>query len=97
MQGTQGKKWYEDESFWKTFAPKLFSEKILDAATEEIDHIVKLLDIENSGCTDLRPYLVGCLQAVPPGGVGMYLVLCYLLWRHRVLELVLAATGATLA
>jgi cyclopropane fatty-acyl-phospholipid synthase-like methyltransferase len=47
MQKTQGKKWYEDESFWKTFAPKLFSEKILDAATEEINHVVKLLDIEN--------------------------------------------------
>ncbi len=48
MQETQEKKWYEDESFWKTFAPTMFNQERLDVTAEEIDQIIKLLDIEKS-------------------------------------------------
>jgi SAM-dependent methyltransferase len=46
MQETQKKTWYEDESFWKTFAPTMFNQERLDVTAEEIDHIVKLLALE---------------------------------------------------
>ncbi len=46
MQKTQKKTWYQDESFWKTFAPTMFNQERLDAAAEEVDHIVKLLALE---------------------------------------------------
>jgi len=46
MQETQTKRWYEDESFWKTFAPTMFNQERLDVTAEEIDQIIELLDIE---------------------------------------------------
>jgi cyclopropane fatty-acyl-phospholipid synthase-like methyltransferase len=46
MQEVQTKTWYEDESFWKTFAPTMFNQERLDVTTEEIDHIIKLLNVE---------------------------------------------------
>jgi SAM-dependent methyltransferase len=46
MQETKTKTWYEDESFWKTFAPTMFNRERLDATAEEIGQIVKLLDIK---------------------------------------------------
>ena len=46
MQETQAKTWYEDEIFWRTFAPTLFDQERLDAAVEEIDGVIELLDIE---------------------------------------------------
>ena len=46
MQKTQEKAWYEDESFWKTFAPTMFNQERLDVTAEEIDQIIELLDIE---------------------------------------------------
>jgi len=46
MQETQKKTWYEDESFWKTFAPTMFNQERLDVTAEEINHIVKLLALE---------------------------------------------------
>ncbi len=46
MQQTQKKAWYEDESFWKTFAPTLFNQERLDVTAEEIDQVIKLLGLE---------------------------------------------------
>lgn len=46
MQEAQRKTWYEDESFWKTFAPAMFNQERLDVTAEEIDQIIKLLDVE---------------------------------------------------
>ncbi|MHC4124097.1 MAG: class I SAM-dependent methyltransferase [Planctomycetota bacterium] len=46
MQKAQTKKWYEDESFWETFAPAMFNQQRLDIAAEEIDRLIKLLDLE---------------------------------------------------
>ncbi len=46
MNKTQKKVWYEDESFWKTFAPILFHQERLDVTAEEIDQIIELLDIQ---------------------------------------------------
>ena len=43
MQKEKEKTWFEDESFWKTFAPAIFYQERLDAAPEEVDQIVKLL------------------------------------------------------
>jgi SAM-dependent methyltransferase len=48
MQEMQKKTWYEDETFWKTFAPAMFNKERLDVTAEEIDHIVKLLALEKS-------------------------------------------------
>ena len=46
MQEAQTKTWYEDESFWKTFAPEMFNQERLDVTVEEIDQIIKILDIK---------------------------------------------------
>lgn len=45
MQKTN-KTWYQDESFWKTFAPTMFNQERLEAAAGEVDNIVKLLALE---------------------------------------------------
>ncbi|MHC4070301.1 MAG: class I SAM-dependent methyltransferase [Planctomycetota bacterium] len=46
MKETQEKAWYEEESFWKSFAPAMFNQERLDVATEEIDQVIELLGIE---------------------------------------------------
>jgi len=46
MKEAQTKRWYEDESFWKAFAPALFSQERLDVSTEEIEKVIELLGIE---------------------------------------------------
>ena len=46
MQEEQAKIWYEDESFWKIFAPTMFNQERLDVTAEEIDKVIKLLGIE---------------------------------------------------
>ena len=46
MEEVQTKRWYEDESFWKTFAPTMFDQERLDVTAEEIDQVIELLDIE---------------------------------------------------
>jgi len=43
MQKTQKKMWYQDENFWKTFAPAMFNQERLEAAEGDVDNIVKLL------------------------------------------------------
>ena len=39
------KAWYEDDRFWQTFGPKLFSQQRWDAAPGEIEQVVTLLGI----------------------------------------------------
>ncbi len=46
MKKEQAKAWYEDESFWETFAPTMFTQEKLNDTAEEIDKVIKLLDIE---------------------------------------------------
>jgi SAM-dependent methyltransferase len=38
--------WFQDEEYWEAIAPVLYSEQEEAASTEEIDDIVRLLDIE---------------------------------------------------
>ena len=54
MQLKQAKIWYEDESFWQTFAPTMFNQDRLDGACKEIDQIIELADIaEDAKILDL--------------------------------------------
>lgn len=46
MQNAQTKIWYEDESFWKTFGPVMFTTERIEGASEEIDKIIELVGIE---------------------------------------------------
>ena len=48
MQSTQKEIWYEDENFWKTFAPAMFHKERLDSTAEEIGQIIELLGIEEN-------------------------------------------------
>lgn len=48
MQKVQTKTWYEDESFWKTFAPIMFHQERLGETAEEIDQIIELADLEKN-------------------------------------------------
>ena len=38
--------WYDQDDFWETFRPTLFSEQRWDAAPTEVDHLLTLLDLE---------------------------------------------------
>ena len=40
------KHWFDDDDFWETMAPRLFSSSIKELATEQIDDLEKLLGIE---------------------------------------------------
>jgi SAM-dependent methyltransferase len=46
MQKTQPKTWYEDSSFWNTFAPVMFTKEKLEGTTGEIDRLITLMDIK---------------------------------------------------
>ncbi|MHC4792091.1 MAG: class I SAM-dependent methyltransferase, partial [Planctomycetota bacterium] len=46
MKKTQEKAWYENEGLWKAFGPAIFNQERLEAATEEIDEVIELLQIE---------------------------------------------------
>ncbi|AQT67993.1 Glycine/sarcosine N-methyltransferase [Anaerohalosphaera lusitana] len=43
------KEWHEDDSFWETFQPVLFGEKVMSRSASEIDKITSLLDLNGSG------------------------------------------------
>ena len=47
MQKTKTKTWYEDESFWRTFAPTMFNQERLDATAAEIDQIIQFANLES--------------------------------------------------
>ena len=38
--------WYEQDSFWEAFSPHLFNQTRLDATQEEVDHLIKLAEIQ---------------------------------------------------
>ena len=42
----ESKPWHEQDEFWDTFAPTLFTADHWTRAPEEVDHIVSLLGIE---------------------------------------------------
>jgi SAM-dependent methyltransferase len=42
----KSKPWYEDDSFWETWSPVIFSEQHLARAREEIDGVISLLGIK---------------------------------------------------
>lgn len=41
------KKWHDDDSFWETFEPTLFGQKLMAGTSDEVDNIIKLLDMRN--------------------------------------------------
>lgn len=50
---TEGQtKWHDDDSFWQTFGPEMFTAERLEAALEEAEQIMKLLKLR-SGATIL--------------------------------------------
>ena len=40
------KKWHEDDSFWETFEPTLFGEKLIAQTPDEVEKIIKLVKLE---------------------------------------------------
>jgi SAM-dependent methyltransferase len=38
--------WYEQDSFWETFSPLLFSQTRLNATQEEVDHLIELAELQ---------------------------------------------------
>ncbi len=48
--------WHDDNAFWEAFAPFMFTEQKIAATPIEVDHIIKLLDL-NPGATILD---MGC-------------------------------------
>jgi SAM-dependent methyltransferase len=50
------KPWHEDDSFWQTWGPYMFTEKRVADATEEVVKIIKLLNLQ-PGASDLD---LGC-------------------------------------
>lgn len=48
MKTTNNKLWHENDAFWQTFGPVMFTEDKLEATSAEIDGIVQLLGVEPS-------------------------------------------------
>lgn len=46
MQETAEKSWHEQDDFWETFAPVIFNEKVMSAAPQEVEQLVRLLDLQ---------------------------------------------------
>lgn len=47
-------KWYDDDAFWDTWGPIMFSKERWEGAPEEVDNLINLLDIEpNAKVLDL--------------------------------------------
>jgi SAM-dependent methyltransferase len=44
------KPWHEDDSFWETWGPQMFTPKRIADAVEEIDKVIKLLAIKQGDC-----------------------------------------------
>ncbi len=45
MQATAEKSWHEQDAFWETFAPVIFNSKVMSAAPQEVEQLVRLLDL----------------------------------------------------
>ena len=46
MRNTKEKPWYEQDDFWATFEPALFTQKRISEAGEEIEQLVTLLNLQ---------------------------------------------------
>jgi SAM-dependent methyltransferase len=51
--------WHEQDEFWRTFAPQMFSEERWEATPEQVDRLVALADLE--------PGMIVCDLACGPG------------------------------
>ena len=45
MLKAKEKTWYEDDMFWETFGPELFTEEKIEAARQEVDEVAALLGL----------------------------------------------------
>jgi len=46
MRNTKEKPWYEQDDFWATFEPVLFTQKRITAAGEEVEQVLTLLELQ---------------------------------------------------
>jgi len=46
MQETAEKSWHEQDDFWETFAPVIFNSKVMSAAPQEVEQVVRLLNLQ---------------------------------------------------
>jgi len=46
MKKTKEKPWHEQDAFWQTFAPVIFTNKRMSAASEEVEQLISLLDLQ---------------------------------------------------
>ena len=44
------KRWHEDDSFWETWGPQMFTPQKIADAVKEIDQVIKLLAIKQGDC-----------------------------------------------
>ena len=46
MRSTKEKPWYEQDDFWETFGPMMFTEQRITGAAEEVEQVLTLLDLQ---------------------------------------------------
>ena len=46
MHKTKEKPWHEQDSFWETFAPVIFSKKVILAASQDVEQLMNLLNLQ---------------------------------------------------
>lgn len=46
MEKTKEKPWHEQDSFWEAFAPVIFNNKLMQAALQEIEQLLSLLELQ---------------------------------------------------
>lgn len=46
MEEKAEKSWHEQDDFWETFAPVIFNEKVMSAAPQEVEQVVRLLNLQ---------------------------------------------------
>lgn len=46
MQKTKEKPWHEQDDFWGTFGPVIFNKKVILAAPQEVEQLVRLLNLQ---------------------------------------------------
>lgn len=48
MEDAAEKSWHEQDRFWETFAPVIFSNKVISAAPQEVEQLLNLLNLEQN-------------------------------------------------
>jgi len=48
MEDAAKKSWHEQDRFWETFAPVIFSNKVISAAPQEVEQLLNLLNLEQN-------------------------------------------------